>query len=67
MQAIFGFIFLVCLACACLVVLAAFQDSWALKVAAILRARVEARVAYREKYAAAIKRLHQEFGLEEVA
>ena len=46
------------------VVLALFVDSWALRWAAILKARVEARTAYRERYAAALRRIEAEFGLD---
>lgn len=56
--------FVGCLACACIVVMALTNDKWALRWAAILTARVEARVAYRERYTAALSRIEADFGLE---
>ena len=58
------FLFLIGAASFCIVVVALFCDKTALRFAAIIKARCEARHAYRERYAAALARIESEFGLE---
>ena len=64
MDIFFAAFFTTCLAAFCVVILALFTDSWALRWSAILKARVEARAAYRESYRAALLRVEAEYGLE---
>lgn len=56
-------LFLIGLASFCIVVVALFCDSTALRLAAIIKARVEARSAYRERYTAALSRIEGEFNI----
>lgn len=57
---------LIGLAAVCTIGLMLYEDKWALRWAAILKARVEGRVAYRKSYAAEKTRLEQEYGLEDL-
>jgi uncharacterized membrane protein len=59
MQLIAGVFGLSVLALACAFVAALFDDGWALRVAAILIARREARVAYRARYQEALAELRE--------
>ncbi len=61
MQLIAGCFGMTVLALACALVIALFDDGWALRIAAILIARKEARVAYRACYAEELKRREEEF------
>jgi hypothetical protein len=65
MEILTGFLALVGVGCFSVLVLALYGDTFALWCAARLKARVEGRMAYQTQYAAALKRLHQEYGLEE--
>ena len=61
-----GVIFLIALAGFLTLTLAAFNDAWGRRIAAILLARAEAREAYRERYTEVLGQRESEFGLKEL-
>lgn len=63
MELIIGIFGLTGLALACALLAALFDDKAALRVAAILIARREARVAYRARHAEVLAERTEEFGL----
>lgn len=63
MEIIVGLIGITGLALACAFLAALFDDKWALRVAALLIARKEARVAYRARHAEVLAERVAEFGL----
>lgn len=64
MDLLAAFLCLLGVTCVCIVGVVLFVDSAALWAAARLKARVEARAAYAERYAAALARIEREFGME---
>jgi len=66
MDIFIGLLELTALAFALTLLTALYNDSWALRIAAILIARKEARVAYRRRYAEALAQREKEFELPEL-
>ncbi len=64
MDIFIGLLGLTALAAICLVILVLFEDSWALRFAAILKTRVEARAAYKERHKERLGHWEQEFGIK---
>ena len=66
MDIFIGLLGLTALALALALLTALYNDSWALRISAILIARKEARVAYRRRYAEALAQREKEFELPDL-
>jgi len=66
MQIILGTLALAAMAFSLVLILALVDDAVGKRVAAVLLARVAARVAYRKEYNAVLGQREREFGLEEL-